>query len=113
MLVSHSARLAERLRDLLEQVAQGRVPIALAAGAAGGPAGTDALAIGEAIGSLAGPDGVIVRRSSRGWPRFRSRVEVVNVTGGGGRTADARSLLRVVGESRRPRFPRPICPTPG
>ena len=27
--------------------------------------------------------------------RFRSRVEVVNVTRGGGRTADARSLLQV------------------
>jgi dihydroxyacetone kinase phosphotransfer subunit len=60
VLVSHSARLAEGLRDLVEQVAQGRVPIAVAAGAAEGSLGTSAVDIGAAIESLAGPDGVVV-----------------------------------------------------
>jgi dihydroxyacetone kinase phosphotransfer subunit len=60
VLVSHSARLAEGLRDLVEQVAQGRVPIAVAAGGAEESLGTNAVAIGEAVESLAGPDGVVV-----------------------------------------------------
>ena len=60
VLVSHSARLAGGLRDLVEQVAQGRVPIAVAAGGPEGSLGTNAVAIGEAVGSLAGPDGVVV-----------------------------------------------------
>jgi len=60
VLVSHSARLAEGLRDLVEQVAQGRVAIAVAAGAADDSLGTNAFAIQEAIESLAGPDGVVV-----------------------------------------------------
>jgi phosphoenolpyruvate---glycerone phosphotransferase subunit DhaM len=60
VLVSHSARLAEGLRDLVEQVAQGRVPIAVAAGGAEDSLGTNAVAIGDAVESLAGPDGVVV-----------------------------------------------------
>jgi phosphoenolpyruvate---glycerone phosphotransferase subunit DhaM len=60
VLVSHSDRLAEGLRDLVEQVAQGRVPIAVAAGGAEGSLGTNAVAIGEAVQSLAAPDGVVV-----------------------------------------------------
>jgi dihydroxyacetone kinase phosphotransfer subunit len=60
VLVSHSVRLAEGLRELMEQVAQGRVAIAVAAGAAGDSLGTNAIAIGEAIESLAGDDGVVV-----------------------------------------------------
>jgi len=60
VLVSHSARLAEGLRDLVEQVAQGRVAIAVAAGAADDSLGTNAFTIQEAIESLAGPDGVVV-----------------------------------------------------
>jgi phosphocarrier protein FPr len=60
VLVSHSARLADGLRELIEQVAQGRVAIAVAAGAAGDSLGTDAIAIGEAIESLAAGDGVVV-----------------------------------------------------
>ena len=42
VLVSHSRRLAEGLRELIEQVAQGQVPIAVAAGAAEGALGTNA-----------------------------------------------------------------------
>lgn len=60
VLVSHSARLGEGLRELVEQVAQGRVPLAVAAGAAEDALGTNAIAIGEAIESLAGDDGVVV-----------------------------------------------------
>jgi dihydroxyacetone kinase phosphotransfer subunit len=60
VLVSHSGRLAEGLRELVEQVAQGRVAIAVAAGAAEDSLGTNAVAIGEAIESLAGGDGVVV-----------------------------------------------------
>ena len=60
VLVSHSARLTEGLRELIEQVAQGRVPIAVAAGAAEDSLGTNALAIQEAVESLAGGDGVVV-----------------------------------------------------
>jgi dihydroxyacetone kinase phosphotransfer subunit len=60
VLVSHSARLAEGLRELVEQVAQGRVAVAVAAGAAEDSLGTNAVAIGEAIESLAGRGEVVV-----------------------------------------------------
>jgi phosphoenolpyruvate---glycerone phosphotransferase subunit DhaM len=59
VLVSHSVRLAEGLRELVEQVAQGRVPLAVAAGAAEDSLGTNAVAIGEAMEALAG-GGVVV-----------------------------------------------------
>jgi len=60
VLVSHSARLAEGLHELLEQLAQDRVPIALAAGGPDGTLGTNALAIAEAAGALAGAGEVVV-----------------------------------------------------
>jgi dihydroxyacetone kinase phosphotransfer subunit len=60
VLVSHSARLAEGLRELAGQVAQGRVPLAVAAGAAEGALGTNALDIARAIESLGGAAGVLV-----------------------------------------------------
>jgi phosphoenolpyruvate---glycerone phosphotransferase subunit DhaM len=60
VLVSHSAGLADGLRELVEQVAQGRVRIAVAAGAAGGTLGTNALDIARAIESLDSEDGVLV-----------------------------------------------------
>ncbi len=60
LLVSHSARLAEGLRELVEQVVQGRVRIAVAAGSEDGGLGTSAVAISAAVESLAGPDGVLV-----------------------------------------------------
>ena len=59
VLVSHSARLAEGLRELVEQVAQGRVPIVVAAGGPEDSLGTNAVAIGEAVESLAA-GGVVV-----------------------------------------------------
>lgn len=60
VLVSHSVRLAEGLRDLVEQVAQGRVRIEVAAGGAEDSLGTNAVAIAEAVEALAGPDGVVL-----------------------------------------------------
>lgn len=60
VLVSHSARLAEGVRDLAGQMTQGKVKIAVAAGTADGRLGTDATAIAEAITEVRGPDGVLV-----------------------------------------------------
>lgn len=60
VLVSHSAKLAEGTRELIEQVAQGGVPIVAVGGAADGSLGTNALAIVEAVESLAGADGVVL-----------------------------------------------------
>lgn len=54
VLVSHSPRLAEGLRDLVEQVSQGRVRVAVAAGAGDGGLGTDPLAIARAVEEAAG-----------------------------------------------------------
>src|SRR5690606_34534483 len=47
-------RLAEGLRDLVEQVSQGRVRVAVAAGAGDGGVGTDPLAIARAVEEAAG-----------------------------------------------------------
>lgn len=60
VLVSHSARLADGLRELVEQVAQGRVRIAVAAGGPDGALGTNAAAIAESIAALAGEGEVVV-----------------------------------------------------
>ncbi len=60
VLVSHSRQLAEGLRELAEQVGQGRVPIAVAAGSEGGALGTNAIDIARAVESLAETDGVLV-----------------------------------------------------
>jgi dihydroxyacetone kinase phosphotransfer subunit len=60
VLVSHSARLADGVRELAEQVAQGAVPVRAVGGASDGSLGTNALAIVEAVDSLAEADGVLV-----------------------------------------------------
>jgi phosphoenolpyruvate---glycerone phosphotransferase subunit DhaM len=63
VLVSHSARLAEGVCELAEQVAQGNVPVVAVGGTEDGSLGTDALAIAKAIESLSlkeGVDGVLV-----------------------------------------------------
>ena len=52
VLVSHSVRLAEGVRELAEQVAQGNVPLVAVGGAEDGSLGTNALAIAQAIESL-------------------------------------------------------------
>jgi len=58
VLVSHSSRLAEGTRELVEQVAQGAAPIVAVGGAEDGSLGTNALAIASAIESLAAKEGV-------------------------------------------------------
>ena len=60
VLVSHSARLAEGVREVAEQVAQGAVPVLAVGGAEDGSLGTNALAISSAIESLGGEEGVVV-----------------------------------------------------
>ncbi|TMC05422.1 MAG: PTS-dependent dihydroxyacetone kinase phosphotransferase subunit DhaM [Chloroflexi bacterium] len=60
VLVSHSARLAEGVRELIEQVTQGQVPVAVAAGGAGGALGTNAAEIADSVTAVGGGDGVVV-----------------------------------------------------
>ena len=62
VLVSHSARLAEGLRELIEQMVQGQVPVAAAGGIDDpeNPIGTDAFKVQAAIESVYSPDGVVV-----------------------------------------------------
>lgn len=58
VLVSHSGRLAEGVRELAEQVAQGAVPMAAVGGAVDGSLGTNALAILSAVEAMAAGTGV-------------------------------------------------------
>jgi phosphoenolpyruvate-protein phosphotransferase/dihydroxyacetone kinase phosphotransfer subunit len=62
VLVSHSAALAEGVRELAAQMTQGRVPIAVASGIddPDNPIGTDALKVLAAVESVYSPDGVII-----------------------------------------------------
>jgi phosphocarrier protein FPr len=62
VIVSHSRRLAEGVRELALQMVQGHVPIALAAGIddPANPLGTDAMQVYEAIASVYSDDGVLV-----------------------------------------------------
>ena len=62
VIVSHSAKLAEGVCDLAQQVAQGRVRIAAAGGSADpeNPIGTDAFRVLQAIESVYSEDGVLV-----------------------------------------------------
>ncbi len=59
VLVSHSARLAEGLKELVGQLVQGKVPVE-AAGGAGEALGTDATLVAEAIRRADRGDGVAV-----------------------------------------------------
>ncbi len=62
VLVSHSAKLGEGVRELVEQAAQGAVPLAVAAGIddPDNPIGTDAMKVLAAIQSVYSDDGVVV-----------------------------------------------------
>lgn len=62
VIVSHSAKLAEGVAEILSQMAQGGCKIAVAGGIddAENPIGTDAIKIMQAIESVFTPDGVIV-----------------------------------------------------
>ena len=60
VLVSHSRQLAEGVRELAQQMTQGRVKIAIAGGTSDGRLGTDATAIRSAIEEVRGPAGVLI-----------------------------------------------------
>ncbi|MCP6757712.1 MAG: phosphoenolpyruvate--protein phosphotransferase [Fischerella sp. CENA71] len=62
VIVSHSKRLAEGVRELAVQMVQNHVPIAVAAGIddPANPLGTDAIQVYEAIASVYSDDGVLV-----------------------------------------------------
>ncbi len=60
VLVSHSARLAEGVKELAEQMTGGSVQIAAAGGGPDGSLGTDAERIRAAIEQTYSPDGVLV-----------------------------------------------------
>lgn len=62
VIVSHSAKLAEGIRDLAEQMVQGQVTLATAGGIDDPehPIGTDPVKVHQAIESVYNPDGVLV-----------------------------------------------------
>jgi phosphocarrier protein FPr len=62
VIVSHSAKIAEGVRDLAEQMVQGQVPLAVAGGIddPAQPFGTDAMKVCAAIESVYSPEGVLV-----------------------------------------------------
>lgn len=62
VIVSHSAELAEGVRQLAEQMTQGQVPIATAGGIDNpeNPIGTDPFKVKSAIEAVYSPDGVVV-----------------------------------------------------
>lgn len=62
VIVSHSLRLAQGIEELAQQMSDGKVPVAIAAGIDDpqNPIGTDAIAIMSAIESVWSPEGVLV-----------------------------------------------------
>lgn len=60
VFVSHSARLAEGVKELAEQMTQGAVKMAAVGGLPDGGLGTDAERIGAAIREVRGDRGVLV-----------------------------------------------------
>ncbi len=60
VIVSHSARLAEGVAELAEQMAQGKVGIAIAGGSSEGVLGTSVEKIVAALHQVDGPDGILV-----------------------------------------------------
>jgi len=60
VLVSHSERLAEGVKELVGALSSGLVPVAAAGGGPQGELGTSAEKVRRAILSVAGPDGVLV-----------------------------------------------------
>lgn len=62
VIVSHSARLAEGVRELVNQMTKGQVPLAVAGGLSDpdNPIGTDAFVVQAAIESVYSDDGVVV-----------------------------------------------------
>ena len=70
VLVSHSARLAEGLREMVAQVAGDDVPVAIAGGTDDGRLGTSAELIAAAIRSTLGPARTTHSCSSTSAARF-------------------------------------------
>ena len=62
VIVSHSAKLAEGVQELADQMAQGKASLAVAGGIDDpeNPIGTDAMRVLQAIESVYDPDGVVV-----------------------------------------------------
>jgi phosphoenolpyruvate---glycerone phosphotransferase subunit DhaM len=60
VIVSHSARLAEGVAELAEQMAHGKVAIAVAGGTAEGALGTSVEKILAALQQVDGPEGILV-----------------------------------------------------
>ncbi|MEI7771870.1 MAG: dihydroxyacetone kinase phosphoryl donor subunit DhaM [Chloroflexales bacterium] len=60
MIISHSASIAHGVKELIEQMVKGRVPIAAAGGTLEGDLGTSTDLISQALASLAGADEVLV-----------------------------------------------------
>jgi phosphoenolpyruvate---glycerone phosphotransferase subunit DhaM len=60
VIVSHSSRLAEGVAELAEQMAQGKVPMAVAGGTADGALGTSVDKILQALHDVDGPEGILV-----------------------------------------------------
>lgn len=62
VIVSHSKQLAEGVRELAQQMVQGKVPLAVAGGIEDqeNPLGTDPIQVQQAIASVYSDDGVIV-----------------------------------------------------
>ena len=60
VIVSHSSRLAEGVAELAEQMAQGKVAIAVAGGALVGALGTSVDKIVNALHEADGPEGILV-----------------------------------------------------
>lgn len=60
VIVSHSVRLAEGVAELAEQMAQGKVGIAVAGGSSEGVLGTSVEKIVAALHHVDGPDGILV-----------------------------------------------------
>jgi phosphoenolpyruvate---glycerone phosphotransferase subunit DhaM len=60
VIVSHSRRLAEGLKELVDQLTRGQVAVVQAGGIADGALGTDAVLVAAAIGAADSGDGVLV-----------------------------------------------------
>lgn len=60
VLVSHSRKLVEGLSEMLDQLTQGQVQVAIAGGTEDGSLGTDAVAIRDAIDRASSGEGVLV-----------------------------------------------------
>ena len=60
VVVTHSAQLADGIKELAEQMSNGSVKIAAAGGGPGGSLGTNAEKIRAAIEAVYSPDGVLV-----------------------------------------------------